>query len=52
VKARPYFDDAERCATVHVVYVRPGWDERIAERYAPFFPSMPPIFSAVLAGAE
>ena len=63
VKAPRYFDailawheglsfvDKERCATIHEVYVRPGWGERAAEEYAAF---LSPVlkFPAVLASAE
>ncbi len=44
-------DDEEQCATVHEVYMRRGWGERIAEEYAAFLPPVPP-FPAVLANAE
>jgi hypothetical protein len=34
-------DDEERCATVHEVYVRPGWRERFAKQYADALPPVP-----------
>ena len=62
VKAPHYFDailawhdrlsinDAERCATVHEVCIRPGWSEHVAETYAAPLPAVPP-FPAVPAGS-